>query len=155
MDFLRSMDDDSIQFLTAWPKSESVIPCPNIHYLQNIAWGLKVIYCKDTVVHFHFLLICILFGYASMLGMLAENYSDVKDNSEIVNSTILQFIPFTHMLYNIVHSKSFYMHIELLNKTEGVHLKVFFEYCQMVMMSSCPIAFLVGIFNNILGVGNL
>ena len=85
----------------------------------------------------------------------AESYSDVKDDSEIVNGTILQFIPFTHMLYNIVHSKSFYMHIELLNKTEGVHLKVFFEYCQMVMMSSCPIAFLVGIFNNILGVGNL
>ena len=37
----------------------------------------------------------------------------------------------------------------------GYHLKVFFEYCQMVMMSSCPIAFFVGIFNNILGVGNL
>ena len=30
-----------------------------------------------------------------------------------------------------------------------------FEYCQMVMMSSFPIAFLVGIFNNILGVRNL
>ena len=30
-----------------------------------------------------------------------------------------------------------------------------FEYCQMVMMSSCPIAFLVGILDNILGVGNL
>ena len=36
-----------------------------------------------------------------------------------------------------------------------VSLKVFFEYCQMVMMSSCPIAFLVQIFNNILGVVKL
>lgn len=126
--FLCTIDDESIRFLTAWPESETVIPRPNLHGLQNVARQSKVIYRKEMVVDFHFFLIRLLFGYAYMLAMLADSYGYPDDKipveEEITNikNTVLQFIPFAHALYNVVHSKSFYRHIELLNKTEGVGL---------------------------------
>ncbi len=129
-DFLRAMNNASIEFLTAWPESQSPVPIPNVHHLQTVAQGSNVVYRKDTVVDFHFLLIRLLFGYTSTLAILADAYGYhsphveefADDQITRIHRAVVQFIPFAHALYNVVHSKSFYRHIELLNKTDGVRL---------------------------------